>query len=622
MTRFVFLTVILASAVLAFVQAGPLFNIQGIENVLGKLNEPTNGKFENELEETWTDVRNTIDKYFNELLNDPSVSKSFLSTITELTDEINNVNTRIIDNGRDQVDNLVKSNGKGESNIDLSNNDAFEFWSAFQNRMWEQYGKDMENPKVQVIVRKVEDGLKTSRNIVEGVVDKTREQIDAVKSENVELDPKAKEIAEKVTNELEKSKKSLNNFINLVGVNQKEILESFNPLNNPLKSLNWDKAQEQQVEGFKERVRGVLQNLKNNLKEKNRGFWNDPTLNDILDRRDRSVEQIKEARNDVIENLRNEIDSITNEAENLKTNADAASVKDKVQEAWNDFKKKVVKKSEEIKNNPNVKEIIEATDKAIEDAKNDVKKITEAVHKAIESISKETEKLKGNVKTSLKDKVQEAWNDFKKEIIEKSEEIKNNPKVREIVEATDKAIEDAKNDAKKIIDAVHKAIENITKEIGREEVYSNPPSSVKEKVEQVWNDFKKTITNKVEEVIRDPRTKDLLNKSEKWLNEFQENMKNIIGSIRKAADDASDDTNENSAKSAAEVYVRNVKEAWEAFKGKIATTYKNVWDKKRVKSALDDGERVIPKIEESAEDVVRSIRKEVEETKLNDPTHI
>ncbi|KAI4482666.1 hypothetical protein M0804_008519 [Polistes exclamans] len=502
------------------IRTGPVPKNQ--EDAPAKLNEVD--KFQNELEETWVNVRNTMDKNYNKLLEDPSISASFLNTFNELIEEVNKANERIIDNARDQVDNLHKSNGKAENNFNTWQDFVLDSWNAFQDKLWDQYEKFMENPKVQEIVREIENAMRTTKDILEVVIEDTRARIDAERSENADQvvefedsglqekaqdiwkrfkyqlrekydkfinNPKVKEITEKFNKALDKSKQSLKNIIS--SIRKKRVTDS--------RSYNLEETQEPQVAGFKEKVQEAWNDLKNNLKEKAKAIWNNPTVKEVVEKGEQAAEQANKALRDAIENVRNEIDRIAKEAERLKENADTTSWKEKAEKVWNDFKKKVQEKSEEIRNNPKKTEVLE-----------------------------------------------------------------------------------------------------------------EPPnkSSVKENVEKVWNDFKRIITDKVDEILRDPKTKDILNKSEKIINDVQGNLKSFIESLRKAADDSSKDTDENSAKSAAATYLRNVKEAWDSFKKKIAATYKNVWEKQRVKTAVADSEHFLLRISYSIQDVVDSIRKELE----------
>ncbi|XP_015187109.1 PREDICTED: intracellular protein transport protein USO1-like [Polistes dominula] len=609
--------------------------------ILEAIPEPLVAGFKQRVQEVWKDLKDNLQEKAKAIWNNPKV-KEVVEKGEKVAEEAKKALRDVVENVRNEIDRISKEVEQIKDNVDTTSlkDKVQQAWNDFKKKVEEKSEEVKNNPNVKEIIEATDKAIEDAKGNVKAIIDAVQQAIDSIskeaekvkknadttslkdkveqawndfkkkveeKSEEVKNNPKVKEIIEATDKAIEDAK---GNFKAIIDAVQKAIDSVSKEAEKVKKNAD--------TTSLKDKVEQAWNDFKKKVEEKSEEVKNNPKVKEIIEATDKAIEDAKGDVKAIIDAVHKAIESISKEAEQIKDNVDTISWKEKIVKTWEDFKKKVEEKSEEVKNNPKVKEIIEATDKAIEDAKGDVKAIIDAVHKAIESISKEGEKVEENADaTSWKEKVKGAWNDFKKKVDQKSEEIKNNPKVKEIIEATDKAIENAKGEAKEIVDAVHKAIDNIS--IRSYEVLAEPAGhdSVKEKLEKAWNNFKKIIADKVDEIIRDPKTKEILDKSEKVINEAHENAKNIIESIRKAADESSKNTDENSAKSVANIYVSNVKEAWESFKRKIAATYNNVWEKQKVKTAIDDGERTLLRIQDSAQDVVDAIRRELEKSHDN-----
>lgn len=74
--------------------------------------------------------------------------------------------------------------------------------------------------------------------------------------------------------------------------------------------------------------------------------------------------------------------------ENLEENSEALGLKDKAQQAWDDFKKELEKKSKEILNNPKIKKAVEEGERAVRHAKESVSEIIDSIRNQIKQIEK------------------------------------------------------------------------------------------------------------------------------------------------------------------------------------------------------------------------------------------
>ncbi|KAK2576287.1 hypothetical protein KPH14_005653 [Odynerus spinipes] len=143
----------------------------------------------------------------------------------------------------------------------------------------------------------------------------------------------------------------------------------------------------------------------------------------------------------------------------VETEAELAKFKDDLKEAWRKVKTVVKEKYEEVVNDSRIRETIkDSADKLVEKTKEAIEKVLDSARQKIDKI---TQKKPEPEVAGIKDKAQEAWNDFKKLVEEKYHKIIENPKVQEIMQEAEKAVQKAKDTVNNILSKVREEIEKI-----------------------------------------------------------------------------------------------------------------------------------------------------------------
>ncbi|XP_047357736.1 uncharacterized protein LOC124952233 [Vespa velutina] len=565
MARSTFLTVLLASTILAYVQTNPVSgNVLNTVIIPNELLEPEISVFQNNLKETWTNVKNTIQEKIKELVEDSSISNDFLNTVETLIHKLKLTIEESIE-GSDKL-----------KDPEPSKNELVYSWVEHQKTFEEQY-EEMKNFNVQAISDEIKNAIKKTKAAVQIAIDIVRARIENVEKNNdkeivIEYDDDGLKINDKVRQSWNEFKNQLKEKIlnnpkvkDIVEKTNKMIEEIKNDLENIIGAIDKTRYFEEKKDDFanynwKERSKKTLENLKKKLEENLKDNLNKPKIQAIIKKTNKTIENTKDTIKKIIESIRNSNNKNLKQSENpvneeelkdgekddLEFNVFGISVK----EAWNDFKKHFDDKLKKILNNPEVKEIFEALKKDIE----------KMFPKQSENPENEEELKDGGIEDLESDvfgkTVKEAWNDFKKHVDDKLKEILNNPKVKEIFEALKKEIEKR----------FSKQLENL--ENYEFDVFGK---SVKE----AWNDFKKHFDDKLKKILNNPEVKEIFEAlKEEIKKRFPKQLENL----------------ENHE---FEGFGKSIKETWNDFKKHFNDKLKKLLNNPKIKEIIEEGEKAV-----------------------------
>ncbi|XP_046824782.1 kinetochore protein ndc-80-like [Vespa crabro] len=505
MTRSTFLTVLLASTILAYVQTNPVTgNVLNTVIIPNQLLEPEISIFQNNLKETWTNVKNTIQEKIKELVEDSSISNDFLNTVEILIHKL-----------KLTIEESIEGSDKPKD-PEPSKNELVYSWVEHQKTFEEQY-EEMKNSNVQAISDEIKNAIKKTKAAIQIAIDIVRARIENVEKNNdkeivIEYDDNGLKINDKLRltwNEFKNQlkEKILNNpkVKDIIEKTNKMIKEIKDDLENIIDAIDKTRYFEEKKEdfanyGWKERSKRTLENLKNKLEENLKDNLNKPKLQAIIEKTNKTIEYTKDTIKKIIESIRNSKQPKNPENEEELKDGGMEDLEfdvfgKTVKEAWNDFKKHVDDKLKKILNNPEVKEIFETLKKEI-----------------IKRFLMQLENLENFEFDVFGKSVKETWNDFKKHVDDKLKQILNNPEVKEIFEALKKEI-------KKRFLMQLENLENFEFDV------------FGKSVKETWNDFKKHVHDKLKKLLNNPKIKEIIEEGEKAVKQGKNSVKEIIESI-------------------------------------------------------------------------------------------
>ncbi|XP_043674245.1 uncharacterized protein PF11_0207-like [Vespula pensylvanica] len=457
MARSIFLTVILASAILVYVQATPVPGNYSKQLVIpNELSDPEIVQFQNSLKEIWTDVKNTLKKTCNEMAQD------CLTT--------NTLNT-LIDRIKLSVEESIEGSDENlHKNSESSKNELVDSWVDYKKKLTEQY-KEEQNPNMQAIINEVETAIKKTKKIMQIAVDSARARV-----ENAEKN------------------------------NDKEVVLEYDDNGFTIK----DKAQ-QSWKQFKE-----------NCKQ----LFNNPRVKNIVEKTKKMIERVKDVIKNTIESVQKESKKVSKpeNSEEEEKDRETPTFKEKTQETWNDFKKKLEEKYKEMFNNSknknsNEKEensmilsLVEETKKVLEDLKKLEKEMKEILNNSKPQNSEERKEDS----TSSNAKTKKAVDEMKKKIVAKFNEILIKSKIKEILEK-------AKSNIKEIIESIKNNLGKRPKQPNdfenekelKDEKDDSEFDVMRKNIREAWNDFKKKVDKKVKEILDYIKSKETKKKFDK-----------------------------------------------------------------------------------------------------------
>ncbi|XP_035743556.1 uncharacterized protein LOC118451274 [Vespa mandarinia] len=565
MARRTFLTVLLASTILAYVQTNPVSgNVLNTVIIPNQLLEPEISVFQNNLKETWTNVKNTIQEKIKELVEDSSISNDFLNTVETLIHKLKLTIEESIE-GSDKL-----------KDPEPSKNELVYSWVEHQKTFEEQY-EEMKNSNVQAISDEIKNAIKKTKAAIQIAIDIVRARIENIEKNNdkeivIQYDDDGLKINDKVWQSWNEFKNQLKEKI-LNNPKVKDIVEKTNKmiekikddLENIIDAIDKTRYFEEKKDDFanyswKERSKKTLENLKKKLEDNLKDNLNKPKVQAIIKKTNKTIENTKDTIKKIIESIRNSIDKNPKQPENPENEEELKDGRMEdlesdvfgktVKEGWNDFKKHIDDKFKKILNNLEVKEIFEALKKEIK-----------------KRFPNQLENLENYEFDVFGKTVKEAWNGFKKQVDDKLKKILNNPEVKEIFEALKKEIKKR----------FPKQLENL--ENYEFDVFGKT-------VKEAWNGFKKQVDDKLKKILNNPEVKEIFEALKKEITKrFPKQLENLENE-EELKDGRIEDLE-------FDVFGKSVKETWNDFKKDFNDKLKKLLNNPKIKEIIEEGEKVV-----------------------------
>ncbi|KAL2715245.1 kinetochore protein ndc-80-like [Vespula squamosa] len=610
MARSIFLTVILASAILAYVQANPVPDNSSKRLVISKeLLEPEKTELQEHLKNVWTNVKNVLKENYKELKKNSSLSNTFLNTVDTFIDQIEL-----------SIDESFEGSNK---NSEPPKNDLVNSWNKYQETVTKRY-EERQNSKVQAIVNEIETAIRTTKTATQRTIDNTCARIENVEKNNdkeivIEYEDDDLRIKDKVPQGWnnfkqyvkEKYEKFMNNpkVKDIIEKTNKMMEETKNMMKNIIESVRKEinrpqNSEDRETPNFKEKSQETWEDFKNKLEKKYKEMLNDSKVKEVMEKTDKSNENTEDLMNRITDSDNAETDTIskTENSDEKEENSTTLGMKEKTKKVWDDLKKKIEDKRKEILD-PKIKKALEK----IKKTKDSIKEIIESINNRIKKGSKpqNSEEEQENSRTlRLKDKAKKALNDLKKIL----DEFLNNPKVKEIIEAIKKNIpKPPKTQPRDDPNSTQTELDNFKDEEELKNEEDDTESVMRKNRKESWADFKKKVEKKIKEILNNDKMKEII-----------EAVKKIID--RRPKPENSDEVEKHSEENSG--FEENLEEnsealglkdkaqqAWDNFKNE----FKKILNNPKIKKIIEEGERAVRQAKESVPEIIDSIRNQIKQ---------